>query len=214
MSASGSTPSGAKPNGPPFGREATLDLMAYADGELTGEALERVEAWLARDAEAARWVEEFRTLSACISVSERARPVPKSVDSIADAVMAKVASISLERPNDVPKVVRIRRAFAAGAVSVALAMAAGWVLFLRTPGEPEDHGATMAANVATPEPELKPAPEPDPKAVEAPPPAGVELEDVESPSREISVFYVPGVSGEAASSIVVWVGEDSKSGSK
>jgi len=39
------------------------------------------------------------------------------------------------------------------------------------------------------------------------------LEQVESPSREISVFYVPTVSGESGSSIVVWIG-DNKPGTK
>ncbi|WP_394832514.1 hypothetical protein LVJ94_39030 [Pendulispora rubella] len=204
----------------PFGEEAMLDLMAYADGELEGAAAERVAAWVARDAEAARLVEEFRTLSECIAVSEAARPVPKAVDRIVDDVMVKATRYEVDRkPNADPKPIRLRRAVVAGTVSAALALAASWFMFFRAPDFPDAPAPQTAANTpAAPatEPEA-PATEPSAVAAAAPEtevtPGGVELEQVESPSREISVFYVPTVSGESGSSIVVWIG-DNKPGTK
>jgi len=202
---------------PPFGHDALLDLMAYADGELEGEAAARVDAWVARDEVAARWVEEFRTLSECISVTEGARRPPEGADTIADAVMAKVGPLSPDRPNAEPKVVRIRRAFAAGAVSTVFALAAGWWLFFRTWGpmdDPDRSAVKAPVAVVSPPPSAKASPAESSAVAVQSDPGGVELEQVESPTREISVFYVPALSGESASSIVVWVGEDSKAGTK
>ncbi|WP_394843072.1 hypothetical protein LZC95_39225 [Pendulispora brunnea] len=205
--------------GSPFGEEAMLDLMAYADGELEGAAAERVAAWVARDAEAARWVEEFRTLSECIAVSESARPVPKAVDRIVDSVMEKATRYEVDRkPNADPKPIRMRRAVVAGTVSAALALAASWFMFFRTPDFPETSAPTTVASTAPAAPSEPETPGTEPSAVAAAPenevtPGGVELEQVESPSREISVFYVPAVSGESASSVVVWIG-DNKPGTK
>jgi hypothetical protein len=42
--------------------------------------------------------------------------------------------------------------------------------------------------------------------------SGVDVEQVESPSHQVSVFYLPAVSAAAAnsnaSSVVVWIGDD------
>ncbi|WP_394826431.1 anti-sigma factor family protein [Pendulispora albinea] len=217
-------------SGAPLGQEALFDLMAYADGELQGEAAERVEAWIASDPEAARLVDEFRTLSDCVAISEKARPVPKSVDGIVDSVMAQAARIDPDRVANVPKAVRIRRAIAAGSVSAVIAMAAVWFLFFRpVPKFDDEPSATQTALAPPIEPSAAPTPaeSTDPALAAASPSveskgegdvevtsSGVELEQVESPQREISVFYVPSVSAPTASSIVVWIGDNKPGTSK
>ena len=202
-----------------LGEEAMLDLMAYADGELDGEARERIEALVAKDPEAARMLEELRTLSACIQVSEKQRRVPKSVDHIVDSVMENLP----RRPEPAvfePKVVRMKRAVAAGAVSAALALAAGWFMFFRGPQHlPEHSPGASGDNVVAVAPSEKPpeenssgaAPPEDPAEEETAENAGdegggVDLEQVES-DNEVSIFYVPAVAAAHASSVVVWIGE-------
>lgn len=198
-----------------LGRESMMDLMAYADGELEGEALARIEALVARDAEAAKLVEELRTLTTCVQVAEKGRRVPKSVDRIVDSVMENV-SRAAPPPAFEPKVVKMKRAVAAGTVSAVLAMAAAWAMFLRAPpaGEVGSKVASVPPAVSVDEGLAAPPRDPAEALAQARPgedPAigGVELEQVESP-REVSIFYVPAVAAAHASSVVVWIGDMNK----
>jgi hypothetical protein len=52
--------------------------------------------------------------------------------------------------------------------------------------------------------------DPDKMAAEAYLQSGVDVESVESPAHEVSVFYVPATASANpnASSVVVWIGED------
>jgi anti-sigma factor RsiW len=206
-----------------LGQETVLDLMAYADGELDGDARKRVEELVASSEEAARMVDEFRTLTACIQISEKSRRVPKSVDRIVDSVMERLPAAPAPVVNE-PKVLKFKRAAAAGAVSLVLAMAAGWLMFFRTVPAPTTPVATIQAPTSPTSPASEqqaaapPPTAPDPQQATAsaenadPTGGGVDLEQVESPSHEVNIFYVPAVAAANASSVVVWIGDVSPGG--
>jgi anti-sigma factor RsiW len=201
-----------------LGQETVLDLMAYADGELDGDARKRVEELIASNEEAARMVDEFRTLTTCLQISEKARRVPKSVDRIVDSVMERLPAAPAPVVNE-PKVLKFKRAATAGAVSLVIAMAAGWLMFFRTPPAPapvavQTPQATAAEQGAAAPPPSAPAPtDPQPATASAEDQGGgVDLEQVESPSHEVNIFYVPAVAAANASSVVVWIGDVSPGG--
>jgi len=200
--------------------EALLDLMAYADGELDGEAHARVEALIASDEQAARVVAEMQTLGECIRITEGERPVPDSVGSIVDHVMIQVAQIQNEKiAAVVPLPVRRRRAAVAATVSAAIALAAGWALFMRPTADLDNDGAEPQAVLSAPAPsdDLPSAPSDDNQASASataaaePPAPGVRVDKVEVPGpNPVSVFFVPAVAAEEsanASSVIVWIGD-------
>lgn len=179
--------------------EAMLDLMAYADGELDGEAAARVEAMMSEKPEARQFVEELKTLGECVRVVEADQRVPKTVDFIADDVMKAIARQPRLVVNNDPPVVRWRRAAAAASVSLAIAAAAGWVLFMQSRPAPVA-GEVASATAPT-------APSAAESAVAANTKvAGVDLDDVDAPHHEVSVFFVPSLADSKASSVVVWIG--------
>ncbi len=185
-----------------FSEDDMIDLMAYADGELEGKDLERVEALLRDDPQAALVVASFGTLGDCVRVTEADRRVPKIVDRIVDDVMEKLPK--KPRAAEViplaPRAVRMRNAVLAGSVSALLAAAAAWALFFR-PGEVAPPPAPVAVQEHAPKPAA-------PRATGIPslPVEGTSLDGVESPSQ-VSVFYVQS-DDEKSSSVVVWVGDD------
>ena len=195
-------------------REAMLEVMAYVDGELDGEALDRVESLLASDEDASRLALELRTLGDCVRVVQADRATSKKPDEIADDVMkalgANVVSLA-------PLAVRRRNAVMAGVISTGFAAAAVWLLFFRSAAQlPEmpvaQASATHAPFVVPPQPTQDPAsvtPQPEQLATQAAGQSGVDVESVESPSHEVSVFYVPATASANpnASSVVVWIGE-------
>ncbi len=256
-------------------RDTMLELMAYADGELDGEAHARVEALVASNEEARRVVLALDDLGEW--VREGSGVALAAADGIAELVMARVeavgaASVAPERAGSVsgspasqlraPLAVAAEpapaplaapvalseargrlagrdtrgrgRAFAAAAG--VLALAAATMLFLRgAPGPGRDRvstnapratGATGAQPVGEgpsigPLPfEIAPSKPIDPSAavaagneVRGPVDVdGVDVEQVESPSHQVSVFYLPAVAaataGSNASSVVVWIGDD------
>jgi anti-sigma factor RsiW len=197
-------------------REAMLDVMAYVDGELDGDALDRTENLLASDEDAARLALELRTLGDCVRVVQTDRALAKNPDEIADDVMKvldkKVAVV-------VPLEVRRRNAIVVGSISTAFAIAAAWFLLAHNdgvpiPGAPETRPVAQAS--AQPPVPVIPtqtptqAVDPEKMAAEAYLQSGVDVESVESPKHEVSVFYVPGTASANpnASSVVVWIGED------
>ena len=202
--------------------QTMLDLMAYADGQLDATSAKRIEKLVARDAEAGKVLEAMLTLSECVQISSANQPAPRvDVDGIVDAVMKTVSTLPV--PKDEERPIRLLRAAAAGVASSLIAIAAGWALFApdTSPSAEKLQAAelirqTMAASNTPP-----PMPAPALVAVAPPPaptePGGVELDHVESPSHEVSIFYVPALAenlsanGEnAATSVVVWIGDNQR----
>jgi len=191
-------------------RDAMLEVMAYVDGELEGEALDRVESLLATDEDASRLALELRTLGDCVRVIQTDRDATKNPDQIADDVMA---AIDKNVVAIAPLAIRRRNAYIAGSFSAVLAVAAVWMLFFR--GGPAREAPTATADsvhVTVPAPVVTASPVvPEQITAQADPEdrAGVDVEAVESPSHEVSVFYVPTTASANpnASSVVVWIGE-------
>jgi anti-sigma factor RsiW len=183
-------------------RETMMELMALADGELQGADRERVERLVAENGEARRVVDAMRspTIGAWLEgeVAERTA----AADGIADAVMAKLP-VRVGARGRSPAVVI--------SIGAALALAAGVALILRSQG-----GTTEAhepvASVETPSVDMRPPPV---VAQAQRPTQGVEVDDVDSPSRGISVFEIP-VAGAAAanakgpSSVVIMIEDEGK----
>jgi anti-sigma factor RsiW len=167
------------------GSERTLKLMAYADGELEGEELAEVEAWLRRDAKALRTVNAFAELGDIVTLGREGTKEAKAVASfdIADSIMAAVA----REPS--AKVVPLRRRSnraVFGVAAAALALAAGLALTMR----PKDEHP-MARVATTAEPSSG---------------TGVDVDVNETPGHSVSVFYVPSETNPTTS-VIVWVDE-------
>ncbi len=204
--------------------QTMLDIMAYADGQLDSGSAKRIEKLIARDEEARNVLEAMQTLTDCIQIVEADRPQAHvDVDAIVDSVMKTISTLPIPVDEERPR--RLLRAGTAGAVSFIIAIAAGWALFA-PPAQPtqEQVAAAEAARalqkapvVATPATQASPpvAPAEAVAANEPAPikPGGVELDHVESPSHEVSVFYVPALAvGEenASTSVVVWIGDNQR----
>jgi anti-sigma factor RsiW len=190
--------------------ETMLELMAYADGELDGDDLARIESLIATDPDAERVVSTMHTLGDCVRVTEGERRIPKIVDRIADDVMAKIEAEKARRtvaPLQ-PRPIRLRNAIVAGSISAAIAMAAGWAMFVRPPDDAPPAPVAVVAPVVAPKAIPTAAPV-------TPDGTGVDLNQVESPAGQVSVFYVPavaagGLADENVSSVVLWLGDDGK----
>jgi anti-sigma factor RsiW len=189
--------------------ETMLELMAYADGELEGDDLARIETLLASDPDAERVVSSMQTLGDCVRVTEGERRIPKIVDRIADDVMSKIEAEKARRAVVplAPRPIRVRNAIVAGSISAAIAIAAGWAMFVR----PADDLPTPVAVAPKVAPKVVPTAAP----VVTPDGTGVDLDQVESPAGQVSVFYVPavaagGMADENVSSVVLWLGDDGK----
>jgi anti-sigma factor RsiW len=166
--------------------ERTLKLMAYADGELAGEELAEVEAWLRRDARAVRVANAFAELGDIVTLGHEGSKEAAAVASfdIADAVMSAVAK---EAPAKVVPLSRKRsNRFVYGAVAGALALASAFALTMRPKGD-----QPMARVTAPAEPSSG---------------TGVDVDVNETPGHSVSVFYVPSETN-LTTSVVVWVDE-------
>jgi hypothetical protein len=218
-------------------REAMLDLMALADGELEGDARERVERLAAGSDEARRILEAMRSPVLGAMVAHASTERTGSAEGIADAVMARIAaegSGAGARGDVVPigaaREARERRGERRSRVQVAvagafaaLAIAAAAALWVRS-SAPVDVGA--AASVVAPvevEPPVVPATSQSAKALLPEgvfPPSGVEVDEIDSPSHDVHVFEISaGASSAAAvapghaSSVVIMI-EDPAGGGK
>ncbi len=174
-----------------------IDLLAYADGELEGDAKKRIEAIIARDEEARAIVASASLLSDAVQHAEAARPVSNVADSIVDNVMSRVANerIGFLDASMEPKAKRLRRAAPVAVLSTVLALAAGWFLFMRGPEVIPGGIAKVIDSANVDDRDISTGPE------------GVELESADSP---VSVFLVSMPSDDlnkkAVSSVVVWLG--------
>jgi anti-sigma factor RsiW len=192
-------------------QEIMLDLMAYADGELEGPDAERVEKLLRENDEARRLVAELGApaVAAWLRTSQEEMAASKGADKIADAVMAKIAA-----PAPVSSL-SARRARIGAAAAAALALAAGIAMYVageenQAPGGGAPTVATVnpppPVETATPAP--APAPSPSQQLAQAEPITGVEVDGVESPASDVSVFYLSSPqSSDMASSVVIWLGD-------
>jgi hypothetical protein len=212
-------------------RETMLELMALADGELQGGARERVERLVADNEEARRVVEGMRASQLGAWLGEAVNGQSAVADGVADAVMATIASQSagdvgpdrsVAAPANEGGVVRLTpptRSRAAWVPVVTLvALAAGVLLVLRSIRRDEVEPAPVAS-VTMPSPSLGSSmPVASVSApLSAAPIRGVEVEEIDSPSRGVSVFEIPLGNAAAAagptapSSVVIWIDDEPRS---
>jgi hypothetical protein len=206
-------------------RETLMELMALADGELEGKARERAEKLVADNEEARRVVETMRSPALGAWLGEVVQRRAGAADGVADAVMAGLEAKSTQQEDG--GVVRLAGARprrrttwvpVAASVAAAIAMAAGVAVVLRSIGRNEAPSAPVAS---VPEP-VRTAGSPSASSAfalqGASPKEGVEVEEIDSPSRGVSVFEIPlgsaaAAAGQAApSSVVIWI--DDEPGSK
>jgi hypothetical protein len=157
----------------------------------------------------AQWLEE--------SVDERAAVA----DGIADAVMARVAQEGAEER----RVVRLSSASRKGRMSVAaplafaaLSLAAGVAMTVHGGDKPGD----TSAPIASASPPVTPAPDDEPQTsalAQHAPPQGVEVDEIDSLSRGVSIFEIPVAPSAAAaanspppSSVVIMIEDDPAAG--
>lgn len=200
--------------------ETLIELMSLADGELEGEAKLRAEKLVAESEEARRALEGFQAphVGMWLSESLERRAAAAGAGQIADAVMRELAAdppaaSGVVSPTRLEEA-RARKAskgrvFVAAVCAVA-ALAAGVAVFIRSGlGE---HGDRMpVASVGMPSVDMQ-----GPPPGQAPPGSGVEVDEVDSPSRGISVFEIPlrdlgkasASAGHSPSSVVVWIDDE------
>lgn len=214
--------------------ETAMKLMAYADGELGDDEAAEVEALLSRSEEARQVLASLTggagaAVGAWVGDTYAARAA--SAPQIVDAVMARLDASAEPRVENVRSLEAARQARAVprrrpsvwilAAVAVS-AVAAGGLVLLRgtTPAPhvpPVAAVATEAVSVA-PRPAPLPSPSADPTKDEGAfaqgEGAGVEVNGVDTPSGEVSVFYLSSAGAANAQSVVIWVGDDKSGGSR
>jgi anti-sigma factor RsiW len=226
-------------------QDTMLELMAYADGELDGEALVRTEALVQSNEEARRIVLAMGSLGDVVREGLDARPELVKADAIVHGVMRKInaePTARMRKPRSSASIAPNERRFfgssqtrVIGVIAGGLAMAAAAFFVLRSAptdvtGDGTGAHATAASSITSPTPQAQHL---DPGALAQETPgnggangatngspnsgtvgtgSGVDVEQVESPSHQVSVFYLPAVAAAAAnsnaSSVVVWIGDD------
>jgi anti-sigma factor RsiW len=191
-------------------QETMIDLMAYADGELQGDARARVEELVRTNDEARGVLDAMGALGDVVREGADARAEAASIDSIADDVIAKIErSEDTGRGSRIPAPIaqaRNGRRMGTTVVIAALALAAG-VVFLVRAGAPPAATATRETPAAVRPSASSPleAPSSAPAAVAATEDNGVDLEEVSSTENKVDVFFMPRASLGAAASVVVWI---------
>jgi anti-sigma factor RsiW len=195
--------------------DTVLELMALADGELDGDDKARAERTLAASAEARLLVEGFRANQLAQWLREPLEERAAAADGIADAVMARVAHEGAEE-----RVVRLstgkggkgRMGMAAPMAFAALSLAAGVAMTLHEGDRPRDTGAPVATMSP---PGADDEPQPSALAQRATPPQGVEVDEIDSLSRDVSIFEIPvgtpaaaAANGHPPSSVVIMIEDD------
>jgi hypothetical protein len=214
--------------------ETVLELMSLADGELEGDDKERVEKLVAASDEARQVLEAMRgaEVGTWLSESMHDRAGLAGADGIADAVMSAVEG-SAQGRSVAPKASRATSSASlqtGGVVSIAggrarrssrlqvalsvtaagLALAAAVALYVRAGGDRMEERAPVAS-VGIPPVDFQ---VPSTTVAQAEPVGGVEVNEIDAPSRGVSVFEIPVGAAAAvasptgASSVVVWVDDD------
>jgi hypothetical protein len=204
-----------------------LELMALADGELEGHARERAEKLVAESEEARRLVDAMRGPDLGAWLEEAVDARAGAAEGIADAVMAKLASLPADESGaplrEEGGVVRLaaaskrrvsRTQVAAAAAVAALALAAGVAVVARV-ADREERVAAPVARTPVPSAEVPGAPAGTSAVAQAAlPRESVEVDEIDSPSRGVSVFEIPLRSAAAAagpvapSSVVIWIDDE------
>jgi anti-sigma factor RsiW len=194
-------------------RESALDLMAFADGELDDSRRRAVEELLEQDAAARVLVRQMRAphVRTWLEAAIENRAEEAGVDRIADEVMRRL-------PAETPAVGRIPLAMRAGRARVAArvaavccgALAAAAAFLLTTRLGVRSPAREAAAPVMQTGP-LRMASRP--AAVESHPTAGVEVDEIDSPSHAVSVFElgageVVAANVDAPPSVVIWIEDE------
>lgn len=191
-----------------------LELMMYADGELEGERLLAVEAYLAGSVDAQRKVVALDVASSILR--DHASEAAKPADDIADLVMAKIAAEPKSAPANVVSIAAKREERAAGAAgapraandgrhlfaiaAVAIAAAAALLLWSRGttgPSVADNPSAAVTAPAASGEADTG---------------FGVEVAAVDFGALTGALFYVPTGTTASETTTVVWISDDSAGG--
>jgi hypothetical protein len=197
--------------------ETILELMSLADGELEGAEKERVEQLVAASDEARRVVESMRRAEVGNWVAKAMddRAVAGGADGIADAVMAavdkervrgNVASLGNARARRLTRM-QVTATVGAGLLALAAAVA----LYVHSGSEIPDQRAPVASVGVPPVDFQVPSATVAQREVAAT--GGVEVNEIDAPSRGVSVFEIPATAAALAapsgpSSVVVWVDDD------
>ena len=130
--------------------ERMIELMQYADGELSAEDTARVKNALATDEEARTFLQELGVLSGLVQEAEPLTVLEAETFDAVDTVMAAVAKAEGEEEKPAPKTTRAvvsldaareRRRRVSVFVATGIALAAGIALILRSQPDAE-HGNT------------------------------------------------------------------------
>jgi len=206
-------------------REALIDLMALADGELHGAAEQRALRQVASDPQARQFVDATRgPIGPWLAAEFGDRATSGGADGIADAVMMQIEATMKDAPpvrrpgmapieatiKDAPPKqwpsMRLTRANAIGTAVAALACAAAISLLVHAGRGHEDKTASGAPNLVLAQPGASPS--------GAAGGDGVEVDEIDSPAHDIAVFEISGGPSSASArigrspSVVIWV-EDS-----
>lgn len=177
--------------------ESALELMALADDEIEGEAKVRVERRLETDGQARELVAEMRDarVASWLKDAMAEQALRAGADGIADSVLDQVMGSAVR--GRVGRVERGRIRFRGLALGAAFAVAAGIALLLWARA-PLPASAPVAVRVG---------PIVSTPASSA---SDVELDEIDSPSHDVSVYEISGSTELAAnsprtSSVVIWI---------
>jgi hypothetical protein len=193
--------------------ETMVELMALADGELEGDARVRAEKLAAESPEARRVVDAMRSPVLGSWLAEAMDERTAAADGIADAVMATIDAA--RKDAGIEGVVRLSGARAkrstvtrgqVAAMAGFLALAATIFLYMRNDRATE--GVAPVASVVVPAVVAPSAglPVPPPPSAMAqaahlqPGSQGVEVDEIDSPAHDVTVFEIPGSGMAAAAS--------------
>jgi hypothetical protein len=194
-----------------------LELMLWADGELEGEAAERVEAYVAREEAAQAKLAGMSLVGDLLREDARAAT---QADDLADLVMGRIraeakpdAKPAKEKPAEekIAPVIPLRPATPRrrthpgvwGLAVAAMAAAAGLLLWSRGPA-PTIGGLTSIGTADTHQTAAPPA--------EAE--RGVEVAAIDTGDHAGAIFYVPSDSAQSGDTAVVWITADSPGGNE
>jgi hypothetical protein len=209
-------------------RETMLQLMALADGELEGEERERAEKLAASSDEARQVVETLRAPVMSAWLEEAMDGRLAAADGIADAVMAKLGAGAGGGDGGVVRRIdarsrRSRTPLVVGGLAGVLAIAAAMLLYFRGQDAdvaPPPGPVAIVQSVAPPV--VAPSVQPEPPASSLTAVAqqaanaglGVEVNEIDSPAHDVTVFEIPAggvaaAAGTAApSSVVIMISDE------
>jgi len=198
--------------------------MAYADGELEGSDRAAVEALLASDVNAARFVHNLVSLGACVSRGHAERDGAKVASfDVAASIMSRIDSLqptANERVQTIPvnqrRVQKIskrtwpKRTWYVGAGGVAAALALAAAVFVVVRQEASTVPVQMALSAtASSERALPPVAEPRIESgIDE-----VEVNAADLPGQLVSLLYLPSDNpgdnraNQVSTSVVLWVNE-------